>query len=174
MANNPDQLEKAKQITEPLLYEALQGGYVLTKPSSKEKQFYTSWTSYVRYADTYEDINLHFDIEAYHNKLRYRYDVKQRTLPTKFSNFTINKSCFDFLESVNIKDDEYQRYFFAFALDNGNEYTGEFLIVKGEEVLNISDEHKQWKKLESKRPYCCISEEILRQQPSAIIIESDI
>jgi hypothetical protein len=75
---------------------------------------------------------------------------------------------------VNIKDDEYQRYFFAFALDNGNEYTGEFLIVKGEEVLNISDEYKQWKKLESESPYCCISEEILRQQPSAIIIKSDI
>lgn len=174
MANNPDQLEKAKQITEPLLYEALQGGYVLTKPSSKEKHFYTSWASYVRYADTYEDVNLHFDIEVCHNKVKYKYDVKQRSLLKYSPNFSINKTCFDFLESVNIKDDEYQRYFFAFALDNGNEYTGEFLIVKGEEVLNISDEYKQWKKLESESPYCCISEEILRQQPSAIIIKSDI
>lgn len=174
MANNDKQFEKAKQITEPLLYEILQSGYVLYSQQYQEKIFCTSWASYVRYAETFEDCNFHFDIEAYHNKLRYRYDVKQRTLPTKFSNFTINKSCFDFLESVNLKDDEYQRYFFAFALDNGNEYTGEFLIVKGEEVLNISDKYKQWKNINSNKPYCCISEEILKQQPSAIIIKSDI
>ncbi len=174
MANNPEQFEKAKEITEPMLYGTLQNGFVCHKPYDQEKIFCTSWASYVRYAETFEDCNFHFDIEAYHNNLRYRFDVKHRTLPTKSSNFSIEKKCIDFYESVNIKDDEYQRCFFAFALDNGNEYTGEFLRVKVEEVLNISDKYKQWKKLNSDNPYCCISEEILKQQPSAIIIRSDI
>jgi hypothetical protein len=100
------------------------------------------------------------------------FDVKQRELPTLYKNFSINKECLFFLENRyndNKTYHTYNNYYFAFALDDGNKYTNEFLVVKGYEVLQLYLN----KKCKIISPYVLFNENILRQTNSATIYMSD-
>jgi hypothetical protein len=89
--------------------------------------------------------------------LSYRYDVKHRTLNTGYTNFSVGVKCIDRLmkrrDNMYVDQcgnssshDEYSRFYFAFALDDGEKYTGEYLVVQGYDLLNHIDECEKLQK----------------------------
>lgn len=100
------------------------------------------------------------------------FDVKQRELPTLYKNFSVNINCLFYLEN-RYNDDKtyhtYNNYYFAFALDDGNNYTNEFLVVKGYDVLKL-----YLNKICKVQPtYILFNENDLKQTDSATIYMSD-
>ena len=172
--NNLVQYNVAKGITEIKLADILSNGYIARKPYEKNITVFTGQILFARLATEYEDCTFHVDVETRDvNYLTYRYDEKHRALPTTYTTFSINAECFEYLEKARISAfDEHQRYYFSFALDNGNEYTGEYLIVKSFEVLDIPNCCKIFKP-NDKKGFFCIDEKTLMNLPSALIIKAD-
>lgn len=85
------------------------------------------------------DKKLHRDIEADDiNFHRFMFDVKHKSLPTKYKNYSINRSCIEFIRcryKNNFND--YKNYFYAFVLDDGINYLEKFLIVSGYDIMNL-------------------------------------
>ena len=172
--NNPIQYYISREVTEVALADMLSNGYSARKPNETKSIVHAGQNLFVRLTTKYEDCNFHADIELRDiDYLTHRYDEKHRALPTSYTNFSINTECFEYLEKARVTSfDEHQRYWFAFALDDGKNYTGEYLIVKAFDVLDLPHKHKSFK-ADSKKGFFCIDEKILMDLPSALIIKAD-
>ena len=172
MADNPEQFEIAKNENEPIFCYILKNGHIETHLKSNIRQIIKPYIN-VKQEDMTCDTILHRDIIADNCECEHLlFDVKQRTLPTTYKNFSIKKTCLSFLENrYNDKKTyyTYNNYYFAFALDDGNKYINEFLVVKGYDVLklylnNMCDKYNE---------FVCFNENDLRQSDSATIYMSD-
>lgn len=172
MANNPEQFEIARNETEPSFCSILENIHIEHHLKSNTRQMIKPYIN-VKQEDKTCDTILHRDIIA--DNALYEllmFDVKQRMLPTLYKNFAIKKVGLTFLKE-RYNDNKtyhiYNNYYFVFALDDGNKYTNEFLVVKGYDVLKLYLN----KKCKSQPDYVLFNENDLRQTDSATIYMSD-
>lgn len=172
MVDKPEQFEIARNENEPIFCFILKNGHIEIHLKSNIRQIIKPYIN-VKQEDKTCDTILHRDIIADNDLYELlMFDVKQRELPTTYKNFAIKQNCLTFIEE-RYNDNKtyhiYNNYYFAFALDDGNKYTGEFLVVKGYDVLKLYLNRK----CKLQPDYVLFNENDLRQTDSATIYMSD-
>lgn len=172
MVDNPEQFEIARNENEPIFCSILKNGHIEIYLKSNTRQIIKPYIN-VKQEDAICDKILHRDIIA--DNALYEllmFDVKQRSLPTLYKNFSIKQVCLKYLENRYNDNNThyiYNNYYFAFALDDGNKYTNEFLVVKGYDVLKLYLN----KICKVQQPYILFNENDLKRTDSATIYMSD-